>query len=211
MDNPMVDRASVQSKNNRSHGGVIKLDDPGVGKFERESIALAKQAVNVDVTRSSAVRKSMGKKAQDHHEDLEAELKGLSTSEANSIRETYGYNSVPEKIIPIWWLFVKQLIGPMPYMIEVATVLAAALQQWAPFGILISILSINCAIGFYEEKKAKDALDGLKNSMVSTVSISIDHFILEYKYGLEVAEFLLILCLFLCSCLRCPPSATARS
>jgi hypothetical protein len=42
----------------------------------------------------------------------------------------------------------------------------------AAFGILISILAINTFIGFHEEKKAKDALDGLKNSMVTTVDIS---------------------------------------
>jgi magnesium-transporting ATPase (P-type) len=50
-----------------------------------------------------------------------------------------------------------------------ATVLSAALLQWAPFGVLLFILVINTSIGFYEEKKAKDALDGLKNSQVSTV------------------------------------------
>jgi H+-transporting ATPase len=66
-------------------------------------------------------------------------------------------------------MVLKQLQGPMPYMIEAATVLSAVLAQWAPFGILIAILIINTAIGFHEEKKAKDALDGLKNSLVSTV------------------------------------------
>lgn len=66
-------------------------------------------------------------------------------------------------------MVLKQLRGPMPYMIEAATILSAVLKQWAPFGILIAILIINTAIGFHEEKKAKDALDGLKNSLVSTV------------------------------------------
>jgi H+-transporting ATPase len=69
-------------------------------------------------------------------------------------------------------MIVKQLQGPMPFMIEAATLLSAILQQWAAFGILISILAIDTFIGFHEEKKAKDALDGLKNSMVTTVDIS---------------------------------------
>ena len=60
-------------------------------------------------------------------------------------------------------------LRPMPNMIQAATVLSAVLAQWAAFSILLSIICINTAIGFHEEKKAKDALDGLKNSMVTTV------------------------------------------
>jgi H+-transporting ATPase len=101
--------------------------------------------------------------------DLEEELKGLNDEQVSAARMAWGRNEIPEKIVPLWYMILKQLKGPMPYMIEAATVLSAILEQWAPFIILISILIINTTIGFVEEKKAKDALDGLKNSMVSTV------------------------------------------
>jgi magnesium-transporting ATPase (P-type) len=110
------------------------------------------------------------------HEALEKALKGLTDREVLDAREKWGKNEIPEKIVPLWQMIVKQLQGPMPFMIEAATLLSAILKQWAPFGILISILAINTFIGFHEEKKAKDALDGLKNSMVTTVNISFSVF-----------------------------------
>jgi hypothetical protein len=54
--------------------------------------------------------------SQEH--DLEEMLTGLSDSEAEVLRAQHGKNLVPEKIVPLWYMIVKQLIGPMPYMIE---------------------------------------------------------------------------------------------
>lgn len=125
---------------------------PVVGSFERGSLQRASQA-------------------RDEH-TTEEELKGLTDADVLRRREESGWNEIPEKIIPIWYMVVKQLMGPMPYMIEAATVLSVALLQWAPFGILLAILIINTAIGFHEEKKAKDALDGLKSEMISTVRLA---------------------------------------
>lgn len=148
----------------------------GEDKDDRDSSLVSDGGGRMSFERGSHIRAMRASsiitdvlKEDPEKEQLEKALIGLTDSEVHRAREKWGKNEIPEKIIPVWQMIIKQLIGPMPYMIEAATLLSAILQQWAPFGILISILTINTMIGFHEEKKAKDALDGLKNSMVSTV------------------------------------------
>jgi len=39
------------------------------------------------------------------------------------------------------------LPGPMPFMIEVAAVLAGAVEDWEDFGIILTLLLVNASIG----------------------------------------------------------------
>lgn len=141
---------------------------PSLSTFERGSLMRASfRASSLSQRPSSKPPADAGAKHGEH----EPELTGLTDAEVLEARAYHGRNEIPEKIVPLWYMIAKQLQGPMPNMIEAATILSVALLQWAPFAILLSILIINTAIGFVEEKKAKDALDGLKNSMVTTVSV----------------------------------------
>ena len=46
----------------------------------------------------------------------EAERYGLTTFEADSLRDKYGYNELPTINVPLWWVFFVQFTGTMPYV-----------------------------------------------------------------------------------------------
>jgi H+-transporting ATPase len=54
---------------------------------------------------------------------------------------------------------------------EIAVLLAAGLEDWVDFGVIIGILCLNAAIGWYQEKQAEDVVASLKAdiAMRSTV------------------------------------------
>ena len=48
--------------------------------------------------------------------------------------------------------FVSYFRGPILYVMEIAVVLAAGLQDWIDFGVIIGILIMNAVVGWYQEK-----------------------------------------------------------
>ena len=45
---------------------------------------------------------------------------------------------------------------------ELAVLLAAGLEDWIDFGVIIGILCLNAAVGWYQEKQASDVVASLK-------------------------------------------------
>lgn len=45
---------------------------------------------------------------------------------------------------------------------ELAVLLAAGLEDWIDFGVIIGILCLNAAVGWYQEKQAADVVASLK-------------------------------------------------
>lgn len=86
-------------------------------------------------------------------EPEEDPLQGLTSEEAAARLQQYGRNEVPDKATPWYALLVRQFVGPFPCMIEVACVLAAVAQKYDDFGIILAMLLINAALGFYQEAK----------------------------------------------------------
>ena len=64
-----------------------------------------------------------------------------------------------------WLKFLSYFGGPISYLLEIAVVLSAVLQNWIDFGILVFVLIANAVIGFHEEAKAESALEALKNTL----------------------------------------------
>jgi H+-transporting ATPase len=91
--------------------------------------------------------------------------KGLSDPEVISRREKYGYNEIPEKKKNRLLAFLRYFWGPIPWMIETAAVLSAAIAHWEDFGVIIVLLLINAVVGFYEERKAENAIELLKQRL----------------------------------------------
>jgi len=71
-------------------------------------------------------------------------------------------------------LLAEQFIGTMPFMIEVAMILAASVQKWDDFGIILFMLLVNGLIGFYEEMKARASVNALKTNILSSYSCKRD-------------------------------------
>jgi hypothetical protein len=43
-------------------------------------------------------------------------IKGLTTAEVEALYEQWGYNELPSIVIPLWYIFLTQFTGTMPYM-----------------------------------------------------------------------------------------------
>jgi len=98
------------------------------------------------------------------------EREGLTSAEVEGLYEIHGYNELPVVEIPLWWVFLQQYMGTMPYMLEIAIIIAGATQDWADFGIILAMLNINASVGFYEELKAAQALAKLTDKMEKKIA-----------------------------------------
>lgn len=47
-------------------------------------------------------------------------------------------------------------------VMEIAVLLAAGLEDWVDFGVIIGILCLNAAVGWYQEKQAADVVASLR-------------------------------------------------
>lgn len=48
---------------------------------------------------------------------------------------------------------------------EIAVLLAAGLQDWVDFGVIIGILLLNAIVGWYQEKQAADVVASLRGDI----------------------------------------------
>jgi H+-transporting ATPase len=90
---------------------------------------------------------------------------GLTTEEAVRRRDRYGENALEEKRTSPLLRFLSFFWGPIPWMIEVAAVLSAVVRHWADFSIIIAMLLVNAAVGFWQEFKADNAISLLKQRL----------------------------------------------
>jgi H+-transporting ATPase len=90
---------------------------------------------------------------------------GLSQDEAARRLERYGPNAIEEKRISPLARFLSFFWGPIPWMIEVAAVLSASVRRWEDFVIIVAMLLINAGVGFWEEFKADNAIEALKQNL----------------------------------------------
>ncbi|MCD4825788.1 MAG: plasma-membrane proton-efflux P-type ATPase, partial [Phycisphaerae bacterium] len=90
---------------------------------------------------------------------------GLLVQEAISRLEQDGPNALETEQTNALRKFLLYFWGPIPWMIEIAAVLSAVVQHWGDFVIIMVLLIFNAVIGFWEEHKASNALDALKNQL----------------------------------------------
>ena len=93
---------------------------------------------------------------------------GLSAGEATKRRERYGANELPDKEEPLAKRILKRFWGPIPWIIEIAAALSAAVQKWEDFTIITILLLVNVIIDFRQEAKALSALKMLKEKLART-------------------------------------------
>ncbi len=98
--------------------------------------------------------------------ELNTDLRrGLSSEEARRRLRVYGPNEIPEKKVHPILKLLGYFWGPIPWMIEVAAVLSGVIQHWVDFWIIVSMLLINGFIGFWQEYKAENIMNYLKQKL----------------------------------------------
>ncbi len=90
---------------------------------------------------------------------------GLTEDEAARRLEEAGENALEEKHASVLAKLASYFWGPIPWMIEVAAVLSAAVRHWEDFGIIFVMLVLNAGVGFWQEFKADTAIAALKEKL----------------------------------------------
>lgn len=86
------------------------------------------------------------------------ERKGLTTSQAEELQRTVGFNELPTIEVSKLMIFFLQFTGTMPYMLELACVISAACGDWEDLGIILTMLICNGCLGFREELECLHSL-----------------------------------------------------
>ena len=99
---------------------------------------------------------------------------GLSQSEAEQRLTKYGLNTIQaEKVNPLL-KFLSYFWGPIPWMIEIAAILSAAIQHWADFFVILFLLLFNALVGFWQEHQAASAVEALKKRLAMKSRVKRD-------------------------------------
>lgn len=106
---------------------------------------------------------------------LSSDLKGLSNLEAKKRLQEYGSNEITEKKVNPLIKFIKYFWGPMPWLIEVAIILSGIIQHWADLGIIATLLVLNAVVGFWQEHKADNAIELLKEKLALKARVLRDN------------------------------------
>ena len=96
---------------------------------------------------------------------LSTSKSGLSSSEAEKRLGQYGPNEIQEKKTSPLLKFLHYFWGPIPWMIEAAVIMSAVIQRWPDFAIILTLLLVNAIVGFWQERKAGNAIDLLKQRL----------------------------------------------
>ena len=99
---------------------------------------------------------------------------GLTEAEAVSRFAQYGENALIERHVSVLQRLAHFFWGPIPWMIEIAAVLSAALGHWADLAIILAMLLINAGVGFWQEFKADNAITLLKQHLALKARVRRD-------------------------------------
>jgi len=102
------------------------------------------------------------KSAPELFQALATSDQGLTSDEVRNRLTQFGPNALEEKKVNPLVKFLGYFWGPIPWMIEIAAILSAAVQRWDDFIIIMALLIFNGIIGFWQEFKAANALEALK-------------------------------------------------
>ncbi len=104
----------------------------------------------------------------------QTEAGGLSSKEATELLKKYGYNEIKEKEESWIHRLFRRFWGPIPWMIEIAGILAAMVHHWEEFYIIVAMLLVNAIVDFYQESKALNAIAVLKKKLARNAIVLRD-------------------------------------
>ncbi len=92
--------------------------------------------------------------------------KGLSEEDIKKNRQKYGWNALEEEEKKSWIIrYLSHYWGPIPWMLEIACILAIIAQRWEDFAVIFVMLLINGSVSYLHESKADKAIQALKKKL----------------------------------------------
>lgn len=107
-------------------------------------------------------------------QNLSSDENGLTTEEATKRLERTGPNEIPEKKANPLRKFFQYFWGPIPWMIEGAAIMSVVIHHMEDFYIIFSLLLMNAVVGFWQEHKAENAIELLKQKLSLTAKVLRD-------------------------------------
>jgi len=90
------------------------------------------------------------------------EHKGLNADEISARRTQYGANVLSQKDEEsALKLFLLQFHQPLVYILLLACLIMALMEEWMDTGVILAVVIINAIIGFWQEMKAIKAIEAL--------------------------------------------------
>ncbi|MBW6508892.1 MAG: cation-transporting P-type ATPase [Desulfuromonadales bacterium] len=97
---------------------------------------------------------------------LASPAKGLTHAEARKRLEDVGHNRLPAAPKEgIFRRFFKHFHNLLIYVLLAAALLTAILGHWIDTGVILAVVIINAVIGFIQEGKAEEALEGIRKML----------------------------------------------
>ena len=98
--------------------------------------------------------------------------RGLSIAEANARRVAFGPNALetapPE---PIWKKLLRQFQGLVIWLLVAAAAIAVLMGEWTDAVVILAIVALNGALGFFQEEKAARTLEALRDLSPSLAKV----------------------------------------
>src|ERR1039458_7108607 len=88
---------------------------------------------------------------------------GLTSDEVRRRLEKFGPNTVPDAALDPLRRALSKFWAPVPWMLEAAIALEAALGKWVEAAIIMALLAFNAALGFFQEGRAQATLAALRS------------------------------------------------
>ncbi len=89
--------------------------------------------------------------------------RGLSAVEARARLESAGPNKLAEATPPPWWRkLLEQFNQLVIWILLAATIVSGVLGDWLEAGAILAIVILNALLGFFQERKAEEALTSLR-------------------------------------------------
>jgi Ca2+-transporting ATPase len=99
----------------------------------------------------------------------------LTTTEVTERQARFGPNEITARPPRSAWVrFLLQFHQPLIYILLVATVITAVLQEWVDAGVIFGVVLVNALVGFLQEAKAENAIAALARIVTTDATVVRD-------------------------------------